>query len=110
MYIFNRKSTIDGVVYNYGDSADHLPKYLIQRFLIARLIRKEAPITGKEAPITGKEAPITGKEAPIAVITREDKFYNVSLNGVRLNPEPFKTKKAVEQFCKDNSLNYEYTL
>lgn len=96
MYIFNRKSTIDGVVYNYGDSADHLPKYLIQRFLIARLIRKEAPIAGKEAPI--------------AVITREDKFYNVSLNGVRLNPEPFKTKKAVEQFCKDNSLNYEYTL
>ncbi|QYC51770.1 hypothetical protein vBPmiSPMCJR_040 [Proteus phage vB_PmiS_PM-CJR] len=103
MYIFNRRSTIDGVVYNYGDSADHLPKHLIQRFLIARLIRKEAPIAGKEAPIAGKEA-------PIAVITREDKFYNVSLNGVRLNPEPFKTKKAVEQFCKDNSLNYEYTL
>lgn len=103
MYIFNRRSTIDGVVYNYGDKADHLPKYLIQRFLIARLIRKEAPIAGKDAPIACKEA-------PIAVITREDKFYNVSLNGVRLNPEPFKTKKAVEQFCKDNSLNYEYTL
>lgn len=96
MYIFNRRSTIDGVVYNYGDSADHLPKYLIQRFLIARLIRKDAPIAGKESPI--------------AIITRDDKFYNVSLNGVRLNPEPFKTKKAVEQFCKDNSLNYEYTL
>lgn len=96
MYIFNRKSTIDGVVYNYGDSADHLPKHLIQRFLIARLIRKEVPITGKEVPI--------------AVIIRDDKFYNVSLNGVRLNPESFKTKKAVEQFCKDNSLNYEYAL
>ncbi|UIB81313.1 hypothetical protein [Flyfo podovirus Tbat2_2] len=92
MYLFNRKAVIDGVVHEYGSSADHLPKYLIDRFMLAKLIRKE-----KTAPVTVE---------PQAKIIRDEKVYNVFVADAQLNAEPFKTQKAAKQFCDDNGLSY----
>lgn len=91
MYLFNRKAVIDGVVHEYGSSADHLPKYLIDRFLLAKLIRKE-----KNSVIV----------EPQAKIIRDEKVYNVFVADAQLNAEPFKTQKAAKQFCDDNGLSY----
>lgn len=91
MYLFNRKAVIDGVVHEYGSSADHLPKYLIDRFLLAKLIRKEKNTVTVE---------------PQAKIIRDEKVYNVFVADAQLNAEPFKTQKAAKQFCDDNGLSY----
>lgn len=91
MYLFNRKAVIDGVVHEYGSSADHLPKYLIDRFLLAKLIRKEKNSVTIE---------------PQAKIIRDEKVYNVFVADAQLNAEPFKTQKAAKQFCDDNGLSY----
>lgn len=96
MYVFNRKSVIDGVVHEYGSSADHLPKYLIDRFLMARLISKR-----KEKPIVTEQPIVTD-----AQIIRDEKLYNVFVAGAQLNSEPFKTQKAAKQFCDDNGFSY----
>lgn len=93
MYLFNRKAVIDGVVHEYGSSADHLPKYLIDRFLLAKLIRKEK----NSAPVAVE---------PQAKIIRDEKVYNVFVADAQLNAEPFKTQKAAKQFCDDNGLSY----
>lgn len=95
MYLFNRKAVIDGVVHEYGSSADHLPKYLIDRFLLAKLIRKEK--NSVEPPVTVE---------PQAKIIRDEKVYNVFVADAQLNAEPFKTQKAAKQFCDDNGLSY----
>lgn len=97
MYLFNRKSVIDGVVHEYGSSADHLPKYLIDRFLLAKLIRKEKNDTVVEQPVAVEQQ---------AKIVRYDKVYNVLVADAQLNTEPFKTQKAAKQFCDDNGLSY----
>lgn len=95
MYLFNRKAVIDGVVHEYGSSADHLPKYLIDRFLLAKLIRKEK--NAVEPPVAVE---------PQAKIIRDEKVYNVFVADAQLNAEPFKTQKAAKQFCDDNGLSY----
>lgn len=97
MYLFNRKAVIDGVVHEYGSSADHLPKYLIDRFLLAKLIRKEKNSVAIEQPVTVE---------PQAKIIRDEKVYNVFVADAQLNAEPFKTQKAAKQFCDDNGLSY----
>lgn len=97
MYLFNRKAVIDGVVHEYGSSADHLPKYLIDRFLLAKLIRKEKNGVAVEPPVTVE---------PQAKIIRDEKVYNVFVADAQLNAEPFKTQKAAKQFCDDNGLSY----
>lgn len=97
MYLFNRKAVIDGVVHEYGSSADHLPKYLIDRFLLAKLIRKEKNSVTVEPPVTVE---------PQAKIIRDEKVYNVFVADAQLNAEPFKTQKAAKQFCDDNGLSY----
>lgn len=97
MYLFNRKAVIDGVVHEYGSSADHLPKYLIDRFLLAKLIRKEKNSVAVESPVTVESQ---------AKIIRDEKVYNVFVADAQLNAEPFKTQKAAKQFCDDNGLSY----
>lgn len=97
MYLFNRKAVIDGVVHEYGSSADHLPKYLIDRFLLAKLIRKEKNSVAVEPLVTVE---------PQAKIIRDEKVYNVFVADAQLNAEPFKTQKAAKQFCDDNGLSY----
>lgn len=97
MYLFNRKAVIDGVVHEYGSPADHLPKYLIDRFLLAKLIRKEKNTVNVEPPVTVE---------PQAKIIRDEKIYNVFVADAQLNAEPFKTQKAAKQFCDDNGLSY----
>lgn len=101
MYLFNRKAVIDGVVHEYGSSADHLPKYLINRFLLAKLIRKEKNTVEPPVPV---EPPVTVE--PQAKIIRDEKVYNVFVADAQLNAEPFKTQKAAKQFCDDNGLSY----
>lgn len=101
MYLFNRKAVIDGVVHEYDSSADHLPKYLIDRFLLAKLIRKEK--NSVESLVT--------VEPPVAIeqqtkIIRDEKVYNVFVADAQLNAESFKTQKAAKQFCDDNGLSY----
>lgn len=103
MYLFNRKAVIDGVVHEYGSSADHLPKYLIDRFLLAKLIRKEKNSVAVDPPVAA-EPPVTVE--PQAKIIRDEKVYNVFVADAQLNAEPFKTQKAAKQFCDDNGLSY----
>lgn len=95
MYLFNRKAVIDGVVHEYGSSADHLPKHLIDRFLLAKLIRKEKNTVDPTVTVE-----------PQAKIIRDEKVYNVFVADAQLNAEPFKTQKAAKQFCDDNGLSY----
>lgn len=92
MYSFLKKAMIDGKTYQYGDDASHLPKHLINRFLLAGFITESKNIK----PVVEPVKPVVEPVKPI--VKKSENGWEVILDDITLGT--FKTKKEATAFSE----------